>query len=141
MNCMNAIDTNIWLYSHDVRDPTKELVAQNLIACTLSLALPWQVGCEFIAGSRKLAPQGFDEVKAWLALAAMQAMASIILLPIPQLWVDTRDLQQRFSLSFWDALLIATCIRGGVQTLYTEDIGSPRSIDNRTLANPFLSRP
>src|SRR5687767_4382435 len=141
MSCMNAIDTNIWLYSHDVRDRNKQTVAQNLIASTPSLALPWQVGCEFIAGSRKLAPHGFDEAKAWLALDAMQAMATSVLLPTPPLWAAAKDLQQRYSLSFWDALLIATCIRDGVHVLYTEDIGAPRSIDSLTLTNPFLANP
>ncbi|MCI0682199.1 MAG: PIN domain-containing protein [Gemmataceae bacterium] len=138
---MNAIDTNIWLYSHDVRDPAKQTAAQNLIASTHPLALPWQVGCEFIAGSRKLAPDGFDEAKAWLALDAMQAMATSILLPTTQLWADARDLQQRYSISFWDALLIAACIRNGVRALYTEDIGAPRSIDSLALVNPFLANP
>jgi predicted nucleic acid-binding protein len=134
---MNAIDTNIWIYSHDGRDPKKQLIAQQLIATIGALALPWQVGCEFIAASRKLASQGFDDTKAWLALDTMQAMASMIVLPVPQLWTDAKDFQQRYSLSFWDALLIATCVRAGVQTLYTEDIGSPRSIDRLSLVNPF----
>src|SRR5438105_4395505 len=69
MSCMNVIDTNIWIYSHDARDPQKQAVAQGLIASLRALALPWQVGCEFIAASRKLVPLGFDETKAWSALA------------------------------------------------------------------------
>jgi predicted nucleic acid-binding protein len=40
---MNAIDTNVWLYSHDTRDAHKQAVAQSLIANLRSLALPWQV--------------------------------------------------------------------------------------------------
>lgn len=86
MHSMNAIDTNIWIYSHDTRDPQKQLVAQNLIATLRPLALPWQVGCEFIAASRKLASLGFDEPQAWSALTQMQAMANVMLLPTPHLW-------------------------------------------------------
>lgn len=56
---MNAIDTNVWLYGQDTRDPQKQAIAQQLIATTRPLALPWQVGCEFIAASRKLAAVGF----------------------------------------------------------------------------------
>jgi predicted nucleic acid-binding protein len=44
---MNAIDTNVWLYSHDTRDPHKQGIAQQLIATMRPLALPWQVGCEY----------------------------------------------------------------------------------------------
>lgn len=50
---MNAIDTNVWVYSHDKRDEKKQRAAQQLIATLQSMALLWQVGCEFIAAARK----------------------------------------------------------------------------------------
>jgi predicted nucleic acid-binding protein len=138
---MNALDTNIWIYSHDGRDPHKQQIAQQLIASVQPLALPWQVGCEFIVATRKLSTQGFDEAKAWLALEKMQAMADVILLPTPQLWAETQSLQAKHMLSFWDALLAAICLREKVQTLYTEDMGAPRMIDSLSLVNPFLPSP
>ena len=92
---MNAVDTNIWLYSHDTRDPRKQGLAQQLIAVARPLALPWQVGCEFVAAARKLAPAGFTEAQAWTALATMQALADVILLPALDLWPDTQALQGR----------------------------------------------
>ena len=137
---MNAIDTNVWLYSHDTRDSGKQGIAQQLIVTVRPLALPWQVGCEFVAASRKLAPAGFGS-QAWAALAIMQTLADVILLPVPDLWPDTQSLQGRYSLSFWDALLVAACLRGGVQVLYTEDVGAPRTIDSLSLVNPFLGQP
>src|SRR5438105_9487793 len=63
-NSMHALDTNVWLYSHDTRDPRKQALAQQLIATTRPLALPWQIGCEFVAASRKLAAVGFTESQA-----------------------------------------------------------------------------
>ncbi len=138
---MNAIDSNVWLYLHDTRDPRKQRLAQHLIASVRPLVLPWQVGCEFIAGSRKLAPAGFTEAQAWAALAAMRITADVILLPVPDLWPETQALQSRYSLSFWDTLLVAACLRGGVQILYTEDMGAPRVIDHLSLVNPFLGQP
>src|SRR5438093_3252042 len=120
---MNAVDTNIWIYSHDTRLADKQLVAQQTIAGAPPFALPWQVGCEFIAASRKLEPFGFTKEEAWAALADMQTIASAILLPEPLLWSETKALQERHSLSFWDALLTAACIRAEVKTLYTENIG------------------
>jgi predicted nucleic acid-binding protein len=135
---MNVLDTNIWLYSYDTRDPHKQALAQQLIATVHPLVLPWQVGCEFVAASRKLAPAGFTETQAWSALAAMRALADAILLPIPDLWSETQALQGRYSLSFWDALLVAACLHDGVKVLYTEDIGAPRTIDSLSLVNPFI---
>jgi predicted nucleic acid-binding protein len=136
---MNVIDTNIWIYRHDTRDPQKHLVAKKLISTIRPLALPWQVGCEFIAATRKLAPLGFDEVDAWAALADMQSIVTAVVLPIPQLWPDAQSLKTRHTLSFWDALLVAACIHEGVQVLYTEDMGAPRQIDSLSLVNPFLT--
>jgi predicted nucleic acid-binding protein len=63
----------------------------------------------------------------------MQTLADVILLPVPDLWSETQALQGRYSLSFWDALLAATCLRNGVQILYTEDMGAPRTIDTLSL--------
>jgi predicted nucleic acid-binding protein len=134
---MNAIDTTILIYRHDTRDAVKQAKARQLVNTARPLALPWQVGCEFIAASRKLRPLGFSEDDARDALADLQAMADEVLLPVTDLWAEARSLQARYSLSLWDALLVAACVRGGVQVLYTEDMGSPRTIDSLTLINPF----
>ena len=138
---MNAIDTNIWIYRHDTRDPSKQAIAKQLIGSVQPLLLPWQIGCEFVAASRKLAPYGFSIDDAWDALTDMQAMANGLLLPTADLLPEARSLQNRFSLSFWDSLLIAACIRSGVQTLYTENMGAPRTINGLSLVNPFLPSP
>jgi predicted nucleic acid-binding protein len=138
---MNVIDTNIWLYCHDTRDPHKQGIAQQLIVTAKPLALPWQVGCEFVAASRKLAAVGFTEAQAWATLALMRTLADVILLPVPEVWPETQALQSRNSLSFWDALLVGVCLRECVRTLYTEDIGAPRVINGLSLVNPFLSNP
>lgn len=136
---MNALDTNIWIYSHDSRDPTKQQVAKRLIGELRPMALLWQVGCEFIAASRKLAAFGFTEEEAWAGLADMQTMADAIILPDPVIWLEARRLKNGFELSFWDALLAAACVRGGVKTLYSEDFGALRQINGLSLINPFVS--
>jgi predicted nucleic acid-binding protein len=99
--------------------------------------LPWQVGCEFIAASRKLEPFGFTNDMAWDALHDMQDSAAEIAIPNPLDWLAASHLQRTEMLSFWDALLIATCLRHGVTALYTEDFGSPRNIRGINIINPF----
>jgi len=134
---MNAIDTNVWIYSHDKRDEEKYRVAQGLIATLEPMALLWQVGCEFIAASRKLEPFGFHLQDAWEALADMQTMADIVLLPNCDTWSIARDIQQRRGIQFWDALILAVCIQGGVKTLYSEDFGEQGPVDGINIVNPF----
>ncbi len=132
---MNALDTN---NSHDSRDRRKQEKAQTLISTVNSIALLWQVGCEFVAAARKLQPFGFSPEQAWEALADMQAMADVVVLPDVDSWTIARDLSQRLDLHFWDTLVVAGCIRGGVETLYTEDFGSIDSIEGVRAVNPFL---
>lgn len=134
---MIALDTNIWIYSHDNRDTRKQLRAQELIRTVSPLALIWQVGCEFIAASRKLESFGFSQEDAWAALDDMCGMADAIFMPEEELWPESRLLQERYALSFWDALIVAACQNAGVQILYSEDFGSPRHFNGLTIINPF----
>lgn len=67
----------------------------------------------------------------------MQILADVILLPVPDVWQEARAPQGGYPLSFWDSLLVALCLRGGVTVLYTKDMGSPRTIDTLSLVNPF----
>ena len=62
---MNAVDTNVLIYVRDPRDAVKQQKAQHLTTNMASGALLWQVACEFIAASRKLAPFGFTQAQAW----------------------------------------------------------------------------
>ncbi len=120
-----------------MRDLRKQRLAQELIETVSPLALLWQVGCKFIAASRKLEPFGFARPAAWAALEDMRAMSDVLSLPDGVDWRVTRELQDRVSLSFWDALLISSCLRHGVTTLYSEDMGAPRTIDGLRIVNPF----
>jgi predicted nucleic acid-binding protein len=133
---MIAIDTNIWIYLHDSRYPRKQELVQNLIDIAAPVVLPWQVGCEFIAVSRKIA--AFPSVEdAWNYLEKMKKAANLIALPEVADWQEARRLQQTDMLSFWDALLVSLCLRVGARRLYTEDMGSPRKIRSLELVNPF----
>lgn len=139
MKFMNVFDTNIWLYVHDSRDPRKQSIARQLVASVRPGLLPWQVGCEFVAASRKLSAVGFSETLAWTALSTMRKLADRVILPTVNDWADAQSLQSHCSLSFWDATLIVACLRENATILYTEDIGAPRTIDQLSLVNPFLA--
>jgi hypothetical protein len=61
---MNAVDTNILIYSRDPRDPQKQSAANSLLASLTNGVLLWQVACEYIAASRKLERFGYDVTQA-----------------------------------------------------------------------------
>lgn len=56
---MIASDTNILIYACDKGNPDRHRKALDLIQRSGDGVLLWQVACEFIAASRKLASQGF----------------------------------------------------------------------------------
>jgi predicted nucleic acid-binding protein len=65
---MNAVDTNVLLYVHDPADKVKQAKAAALVFSLTPAVMIWQVACEYIAASRKLAPYGFRQEDAWKQL-------------------------------------------------------------------------
>lgn len=42
-----------------------------------------------------------------------------------------------YSLSFWDAMIIAACLDAGVPRLYSEDFDAYAQVDGLQIVNPF----
>lgn len=134
---MNAVDTNVLIYARDPRDPVKQQKAVKLTAGLSDGALLWQVACEFVAASRKLAPFGFTQAQAWREVAQLRALWKLIL-PSAHVLTHAEQLTATHNLSFWDALLVAACIEGGITRLYTEDFDdSVSKVIGVEIINPF----
>ena len=117
---MNAVDTNILIYARDPRDPTKQQRARAVTAHMSDGALLWQVACEFIAASRKLTVVGYTQAQAWRELEQLRGLWRLIL-PSENVFVRGESLTATHNLSFWDAMVVAACMEGGITRLYTED--------------------
>ncbi len=48
------------------------------------------------------------------------------------------EIQERYRLSFWDALIVAAAAKIGAGILYTEDLNSGQMIEGIRILNPFL---
>jgi predicted nucleic acid-binding protein len=51
-------------------------------------------------------------------------------MPAPAVLDRAIFLAARHSLSHWDSMIVAACAEAGVDQLYTEDMGSPRQIQD-----------
>jgi len=134
---MNAVDTNVLIYARDPRHPLKHQKARELTAGMPDGGLLWQVACEFIAASRKLTDVGYTQAQAWGELEQLRRLWQVIL-PSEGILLRAERLTATHSLSFWDSLLVAACIEGGITRLYTEDFDS--SLSKATgieIINPF----
>jgi len=134
---MNAIDTNVLIYAHDPRDPRKQTTAIALIESLADAVLLWQVACEYISAAKKIEPFGYSREQAWLDIRELRSVWDAIL-PSWEVADRAERLLDRYSLSFWDAMIVAACAEAGVERLYSEDFGD-RTIDGLEIANPFSS--
>jgi predicted nucleic acid-binding protein len=133
---MNAVDTNVLLYVHAPRDPVKQAVAASLLRSLTDGVLLWQVACEYLAASRKLEPLGYSSSQAWQDIRDLRRVWTTIL-PGWGVLDQAERLLSTYRLSFWDGMVIATCLEGGVGRLYSEDFDAYPRVDGLEIANPF----
>jgi predicted nucleic acid-binding protein len=137
---MNAIDTNVLIYRLNRSDSRKQAIARRLIrdlAIQGDTILPWQVAGEFLRQLSTWRDQGRltheQVVRFDLALHSMFPLV----LPVEAMLDRAPNYARLYTLSHWDSMLIAACADAGVEVLYTEDMGAPRTIDIVELVNPF----
>ena len=139
---MNAVDTNILVYSIDRQEPVKRSKARDLLRQLRSTPggtlLLWQVAGEFTRYLRTCEDQGQLSRSATLRYLALFRHHFPLAIPTAQVLDRALDLSARFPLSHWDSMLIAACQEAQVDTLYTEDMGSPTTFDGVKLVNPFV---
>jgi predicted nucleic acid-binding protein len=133
---MNAVDTNVLIYAHDTSHPVKQARAESLIQSLSDGVLLWQVACEYIAASRKLEPLGYSRTEAWKDLRQLQSVW-ITKLPSWDVLDRAESLMNRYSLSSWDALIIAACLESNVTRLYSEDFDASAQAEGLEIVNPF----
>jgi predicted nucleic acid-binding protein len=139
---MNAVDTNVLLYSIDHNEPTKQLKAQQLLLQLRSASQPtfllWQVLGELGQQLRRWRDQGkLSPAEFNLHVAAFRFIFPLAL-PVPGVFDIALSLGERYRLAHWDCMILGACQATQISTLYTEDMGAPRIIDGIQLSNPFI---
>ena len=139
---MNAVDTNIFVYSLDHKEPVKQAKAQLLFRQLLIGIEPtfllWQVLGELVQQLRRWRDQGQLTEAEFLQHVNVFRTQFPVVFPVAIVLDHALDLSARYSLSHWDSMLVGACKEAKVTTLYTEDMGAPRSIDQIQLLNPLL---
>jgi predicted nucleic acid-binding protein len=134
------IDTNLWAYRLDQREPEKSRRISTWlrqIASEHQIVLSTQVLVELRAVlTRKLKPPmpHADTGLALNALAQFEVIASDTALVL-----DAHELAQREQLSWFDALIVEAALRAGCAQLFSEDLSHGRKFGGLTVCNPFLA--
>lgn len=139
MNCMNAIDTNIFVYSIDQAEPIKRPLALALIGQLDSsqTIIPWQVVCEFGAAVAKVQRRGGTALDPGQAISIVRGRFATSF-PDETLLDTAMTILRDGQVSYWDALLLAACARVGVDTLYSEDMSNIVALGVRVIS-PFTT--
>ncbi len=133
---MIAVDTNVLIYACDQADPRRQKVALDLITNAEDGVLLWQVACEFLSAARKLHKQGFTSAHAWNRLAEFRDLL-LLVLPTDGILARAKELHLVRGASLWDALILAACVEGGVEILYSEDLPGLDDFEGMRVVNPF----
>ena len=139
---MNAVDTNVFVYSLDRREPVKCGKARTLLRRLRSSPTPtfflWQVAGEFLRQLRTWQHQGqISRANVDFYLRLFRRFFPLAL-PTPRVLELALDLGDRFSHSHWDTMLLGACLEAHIDTLYTEDMGASTTYDGVRLINPFV---
>jgi predicted nucleic acid-binding protein len=120
-------DTNVLVYAFDEGEPEKRAVALALIKEHLE------------EGDGILSVQVL--ARPLSAAEAEEALESFaVFSPITEDWrmvVGAARRCQELTLSFWDALIVEAALRGGADSLLTEDLQHGQRIGDLTVENPF----
>jgi predicted nucleic acid-binding protein len=138
MNDKCFVDTNILLYAHDRSSGSKHTVARSLLEGlwdTGTGVLSTQVLQELAINLRRKTkpPLPHDEVRAIL----VDYLSWEIVVNTSDSVLHALDLEARFGISFWDALILHAAETAGASVLYSEDFSHGRAYGVVRATDPF----
>jgi predicted nucleic acid-binding protein len=133
------LDTNIFVYSQDVRYPEKAKTAVELIRNAVARragVVSYQVVQEFfnVVLRKTSPPMRHDDAQQYLAtvfrpLLAVHSSAALI--------SEAIRIEGRHRLSWYDSLIVAAAIEAKCEILYSEDLQHGQRFGDVTVKDPF----
>lgn len=136
---LQFIDTNVLIYAHDLSAGRKHTRAQKLVRELWGSGqgcLSIQVFQEFFVNvtqkvAKPLTPDMAAQIIADLSVWHVHC-------PGVEDILDAIRMQDRYQISFWDAMIITSAVQLGCQILWSEDLNPGQAYDQVTVASPFL---
>ncbi|MGQ0814090.1 MAG: PIN domain-containing protein [Gemmatimonadota bacterium] len=142
MSGLVFVDTNVLVYARDASETRKQPQAREWMQRLWQERrgrVSTQVLQEYyVVMTEKLKP-GLSRLAARDDLRLLQAWQPI---PIDRPLLETAwSIEDRFELSFWDALIVAAAQRCNAEYLLSEDLQDGQSFDDVRVLNPFRHEP
>ncbi len=137
---LTFVDTNVLVYAHDASEPVKQAQARTALEELWSDrtgVLSTQVLQEFYAvvTGRQRIHMTSAQAREILSLYGAWTVAQVDLVTI----LAATELREAHSISFWDALIVASARQAGAGRILTEDLGHGTSVNGIRIESPFLA--
>lgn len=140
MSAKFFLDTNIFVYSFEETASAKARTAIQLIRRAIGSrtgVVSYQVAQEFfnVAMRRFSRPMTAAEAEQYLAMTFRPLLAVHSSLA---LYSEALQIVQRWKISWFDGLIVASAIASRCEVLYSEDLQHDQKFGNLRVCNPFL---
>lgn len=132
------VDTNIWLYTHDFKEPHKQEMALKAVTDLRNMAeivVSNQVIAEFSANLVRRFHRAPTEVVKLIQVFRPVTISAMYL----EDFEYALKLMQSISISFWDAMILSTAIRSRCDEIITEDFQAGQVVQGVRFTNPFTA--
>ena len=133
---MKFIDSNVFIYAADSKNPVKRSIARKLISVAVSSGgckINVQVLNEFSSVAHRKLGLTIDEIKAYLEM-----FRALTILPVPaDVTEKGLDVMQRYGLQFYDSLLLVAASESGCSEFISEDLNDGQIYCGMKAVNPF----
>jgi len=134
------LDTNVFVYSVDPSDPRKSAIAVRLIRSSVveeNGCTSYQTVQEFLnVALKKFSSVMTPELASIYVLNQMKPLVTIE--SSMQLFIHAIGVQGRYTLNWYDSLIVAAAIEARCDVLYTEDLQHGQRFGDLVVTNPFL---
>ncbi|MGB2606202.1 MAG: PIN domain-containing protein [Candidatus Sulfotelmatobacter sp.] len=133
------LDTNVFVYTFDVKAPAKAKKAAQLIrraADTGEGIISYQVVQEFfsVAFRRFAQPMSVAEAEQYLTTVLRPLLA---VHSSPAIYFEALRVAEKHRISWYDSLIVAAALEGQCDKLCSEDLQHGRKIEGLRIENPF----
>jgi predicted nucleic acid-binding protein len=134
------VDTNILIYAHDVSNPAKQQRAIQLIDQLWDErrgVVSTQVLQELAVNVRRSLRNRLSMAQATRLVESFLAWEVVI--NQPKAVLRAMEIEERFQISFWDAMIVQAAQSAGCEILYSEDLSHGQEYDGVLVVNPFAA--
>jgi predicted nucleic acid-binding protein len=132
------VDTNIWLYAFIESDNAPKREVAKTVVSRQDVVVSTQVINETCVNLLKKA--SLPEATIRQLVAAFYEKYAVTDIDRSTL-LAASELREKYSLSFWDSMIVASALRSDCEVLYTEDMQDGLEVEGKlTVVNPFKAK-